>query len=80
MALAGVLLADLGVRDLRVRDLGDSVRVEVDASLVAAARSLSVLGEVVRAAGFGDAPLTVAPFRSGSMNELLPDPERWRRA
>ncbi|PWU56755.1 ATP-dependent sacrificial sulfur transferase LarE [Micromonospora sp. S4605] len=79
-AAARALLANLGVRDLRVRDLGDSVRVEVDASLVAAARSLSVLGEAVRAAGFGDAPLTVAPFRSGSMNELLPDPKRWRRA
>lgn len=64
-------LADRGVavRDLRVRDLGDSARVEVDADAVEAARGIAV-------EGFAD--VTVAAFRSGSMNDLLADPERFR--
>lgn len=67
-----------GVRDLRVRDLGDAVRLEVDAATLALARHHPDLPEAIRAAGFGEAPLSVEPFRSGSMNELLPDPARWR--
>jgi len=67
-----------GVRDLRVRDLGERVRLEVDAAAVPAARAHTGVRTAIRDAGFGDAPLTVEPFRSGSMNELLPDPERWR--
>jgi uncharacterized protein len=66
------------VRDLRVRDLGDAVRVEVDAELVAPVREDPGLAEAVTAAGFTGIPLSVAAFRSGSMNELLPDPARWR--
>lgn len=64
-------LADRGitVRDLRVRDLGDTARVEVDAEAVAAATGIEV---------DGFAGVTVAAFRSGSMNDLLPDRERWR--
>jgi len=46
-------------------------RVEVDAHLVGAAQG------VTRAIEGFDA-VTVAPFRSGSMNDLLPDPERYR--
>jgi pyridinium-3,5-biscarboxylic acid mononucleotide sulfurtransferase len=65
-----------GVRDLRVRDLGDDrARLEVDAALVDAARAASVTA-AVRSAGF--ATLDVEPFRSGSMNELLAEPARWR--
>jgi pyridinium-3,5-biscarboxylic acid mononucleotide sulfurtransferase len=66
-----------GVRDLRVRDLGDAVRLEVDAPAVPDVRVDPSVAEAIRAAGF-DAPLAVEPFRSGSMNELLPDPQRWR--
>lgn len=77
-AAARRLLA--GVRDLRVRDLGDSVRLEVDASLVDAAGRDAALRAAIGAAGFGDAPLVVEPFRSGSMNELLPDPAAFRHA
>ena len=67
-----------GVRDLRVRDLGERVRLEVDAAAVPRARAHAGVWAAIRDAGFGDAPLTVEPFRSGSMNELLPDPARWR--
>jgi pyridinium-3,5-biscarboxylic acid mononucleotide sulfurtransferase len=72
------LLAGHGVRNLRVRDLGDAVRLEVDEPAVALARQHPEVPGVVRRAGFDGAPLTVEPFRSGSMNELLPDPDRWR--
>jgi uncharacterized protein len=77
-AATRTLLAGYGVRDLRVRDLGDTVRLEVDADLVAAARDDAAVRKEIRDAGFADVPLVVEAFRSGSMNELLPDPERWR--
>ena len=66
-------LAERGipVRDLRVRDLGDAARLEVDADAVAA-----VAGSGVPVEGFATA--TVTAFKSGSMNDLLPDPERYR--
>jgi pyridinium-3,5-biscarboxylic acid mononucleotide sulfurtransferase len=70
-------LADAGlpVRNLRVRDMGQDVaRVEVDATLVAA------VGPDVLAAvpGFDRVELDPRGFRSGAMNELLPDPVRYR--
>jgi pyridinium-3,5-biscarboxylic acid mononucleotide sulfurtransferase len=58
------------VRDLRVRDLGECARIEVDAHLVPmvdAHRELT--GEVVDAAGFSSWELDPRGFRSGSMNE-----------
>jgi uncharacterized protein len=67
--------AGLAVRDLRVRDLGDDVaRVEVDAVAVPA------VGPELLAAvrGFARVELDPRGFRSGSMNELLPDPVRYR--
>jgi len=60
------------VRDLRVRDLGDRARLEVDGDLVGAVAASGVTS------GLGFADVTVEAFRSGSMNDLLPDPERWR--
>jgi uncharacterized protein len=74
------VLTPQGVRDLRVRDLGDSVRVEVDARLVGQARTDEEVRRTVDLAGFDGTPMTVEPFRSGSMNEMLTDPERWRNA
>jgi uncharacterized protein len=74
------LLAAENVRNLRVRDLGDSVRVEVDHEVVSAAREHDALRAAISAAGFGDLPVTVEAFRSGSMNDLLPGAERWRGA
>jgi len=67
--------AGLPVRNLRVRDMGDDVaRVEVDAALLP-----DVGPELLAAvAGFARVELDPRGFRSGSMNELLPDPVRYR--
>jgi uncharacterized protein len=76
---AALAAAGTPVRNLRVRDLGpvdgaDTARVEVDADLVAA-----VGPELLSAVcGFDRVELDPRGFRSGSMNELLPDPVRYR--
>jgi uncharacterized protein len=59
----------IDVRDLRVRDLGASARLEVDGDLVGAVRASGITVE-------GYAEVTVAAFRSGSMNDALPDTSR----
>lgn len=64
------LLAGTGRGNVRVRDLGGSVRLEVDPELLDETRGDPRFARVLRAAGFGDAPLSVEAFRSGSMNEL----------
>lgn len=69
-ALGGV------VRDLRVRDLGDAVRLEVDAGLVERARGDRTVSAAIRQAGFASAPIRIEAFRSGSMNDGLPDSDR----
>ncbi|SDY64911.1 uncharacterized protein SAMN05661080_04162 [Modestobacter sp. DSM 44400] len=73
--------AGLLVRNLRVRDLGSirglqTARVEVDLPRVAdlVARPELLAG----VAGFGRVEVDLRGFRSGSMNELLPDPVRYR--
>jgi pyridinium-3,5-biscarboxylic acid mononucleotide sulfurtransferase len=64
--------AGLPVRNLRVRDLGDRARVEVDAELVA---SLSDRPDVLAAVrGFGRVTVDERGFRSGSMNEVPTHP------
>ena len=69
--------AGLTVANLRVRDLGDDVaRVEVDAALVADLVARPELLDAV--AGFARVDVDPRGFRSGSMNELLPDPVRYR--
>jgi pyridinium-3,5-biscarboxylic acid mononucleotide sulfurtransferase len=70
--------AGLGSHDLRVRDLGDRVRLEVDAAIVTAARQVSAVGEAIAAAGFGSAELEISVFRSGSLNAALPAEMRFR--
>ena len=77
--------AGVPVRDLRVRDLGDEASIEVDAPLLAGGGPLAegaplraALVDAALAAGFPRAALDPRGFRSGAMNELLPDPERWR--
>lgn len=72
------LAAEHAVINLRVRDLGETVRLEVDAAAVEAVRADPRVGAAVAEAGFAGLPLTVDVFKSGSMNDLLPDPERWR--
>ncbi len=69
--------AGLPVRDLRVRDLGgDTARVELDAERVADVAARPELLAAVT--GFDRVELDPRGFRSGSMNELLPDPVRYR--
>jgi uncharacterized protein len=68
--------ARIDVRDLRVRDLGDVARVEVDADVVAAVTGRPDL--LARVEGFTRVEVDPRGFRSGSMNELLDDPSRWR--
>lgn len=70
--------ADIPVTNLRVRDLGESARVEVDAPYVDAVASYSPAVEAVREAGFAEVVIDRRGFRSGSMNELLATPERYR--
>jgi uncharacterized protein len=74
---AGLAAAGLTVRDLRVRDMGaDVARVEVDRPLVG---ELEARPEVLAAvSGFARVEVDPRGFRSGSMNELLPDPVRYR--
>ncbi|HEY0403428.1 MAG TPA: ATP-dependent sacrificial sulfur transferase LarE [Blastococcus sp.] len=69
--------AGLAVRDLRVRDLGSGIaRVEIDADRVPTVAARPDLLAAV--AGFDRVELDPRGFRSGSMNELLPDPVRYR--
>jgi uncharacterized protein len=74
---AALAAAGLRVRDLRVRDMGQGVaRVEVDAAAVG---PLAARPDVLAAvAGFDRVEVDPRGFRSGSMNELLPDPVRYR--
>jgi pyridinium-3,5-biscarboxylic acid mononucleotide sulfurtransferase len=64
------------VRDLRVRDLGDTVRLEIDSDLVERARADHAVDAAIRAAGFTSAPIRVETFRSGSMNDVLADSDK----
>jgi uncharacterized protein len=69
--------AEIPVRNLRVRDLGGgAARVEIDAELVPAVAERPSLLEAVT--GFAEVRLDAQGFRSGAMNELLPNPERFR--
>ena len=68
--------AGIPVQNLRVRDLGDTARVEVDAEWVTEVDERPDLLAAVE--GFSAVELDPAGFRSGSMNELLTDPERYR--
>ncbi|MBF4163012.1 ATP-dependent sacrificial sulfur transferase LarE [Nocardioides sp. CBS4Y-1] len=73
---AGVIL-----RDLRVRDLGEAASVEVDAPLarrLAGGETAARVLAAVREAGFHEASIDPRGFRSGSMNERLSQPERYR--
>lgn len=75
-ARAAFAAAGLVVRDVRVRDLGDRARLEVDRALVDLVDD-EVLA-AIREAGFADVEVDPRGFRSGAMNELLPEPERFR--
>jgi len=70
--------AGLPVRNLRVRDLGEEASIEIDPELVDRAAPVSEVVHAAVVAGFGAARLDPKGFRSGSMNELLAEPERFR--
>jgi pyridinium-3,5-biscarboxylic acid mononucleotide sulfurtransferase len=74
------VLDQLGVatRDLRVRDLGDRASVELDPAIAAEAATRLEVIEAVLDAGFPAVEVDPRGFRSGSMNERLPEPERFR--
>jgi len=61
--------AGISTRDLRVRDLGDRARIEVDAALVEQVAARPDLLAVVD--GFATVEVDPRGFRSGSMNEML---------
>ena len=68
--------AGIEVRDLRVRDLGDRARVEVDATLVdVVAGREDLLASIT---DFDTVEVDPRGFRSGAMNELLSEPARYR--
>lgn len=67
--------------DLRVRDLGgDRARIELDPRLVETLDGADAarLCAAVRGTGFAEAAVDPRGFRSGSMNELLTEPEQFR--
>ncbi|MGH8868384.1 MAG: ATP-dependent sacrificial sulfur transferase LarE [Actinomycetes bacterium] len=70
--------ADVAVDNLRVRDLGDTARIEVDAPLVEVVAAMAEALDVVRATGFTEVEVDPRGFRSGAMNEMLADPEAYR--
>jgi pyridinium-3,5-biscarboxylic acid mononucleotide sulfurtransferase len=79
-AAVRAVLAEAGVpvRDLRVRDLGERASLEVDADRVEQARALPAVLEALYEAGFPEAEVDPRGFRSGAMNERLPEPGRYR--
>ncbi|WP_103349487.1 ATP-dependent sacrificial sulfur transferase LarE [Amycolatopsis sp. CA-128772] len=54
-------------RDLRVRDLGGTARIELDTAVAAALHDDPRLLDAVRALGFAE--VTVTTFRSGALND-----------
>ena len=68
----------LTVRNLRVRDLGDRASIELDRELVPAASASEAVLAAALTAGFDRASVDPKGFRSGSMNELLAEPKRYR--
>jgi dephospho-CoA kinase len=73
-------LAGPSLANVRVRDLGeDRARVEVDRELLdELLRDDSPIIAAVRGAGFERVEIDPRGFRSGAMNELLPQPELYR--
>ena len=66
------------VYELRVRDLGSSVRVELDGTQVEAAKAWGGLCKVLSDAGFEEMPSTITEFRSGGLNLVLSPHHRFR--
>ena len=79
LAVRAALEADgVHVRNLRVRDVGDVASIELDRDILDRALRLPSVVEAAVEAGFGSARVDEKGFRSGAMNELLSEPERYR--
>lgn len=70
-------LAAYGIENLRVRDLGETASIEIDAALLDRVDHDELVALVV-AEGFAAARVDPRGFRSGSMNERLSDPGLYR--
>lgn len=70
--------AGIAAVNVRVRDLDDRARIEVDTPFVDRVAGCGPALTAVRDAGFLDVEVDPLGFRSGSMNELLAEPERYR--
>ncbi|MFB6722063.1 ATP-dependent sacrificial sulfur transferase LarE [Kribbella sp. NPDC056345] len=70
-------LAAYGVQNVRVRDLGEAASIEIDHDLVARVDHQELVNAVM-AEGFTAARVDPRGFRSGSMNERLKDPDKYR--
>ena len=68
---AALAAADIVSENVRVRDLGDSASIELDAAAVAAATAAPQIVAAALAAGFTAAVVDARGFRSGSLNESL---------
>ena len=67
----------MGLRQFRVRSHGDVARLEVEPGELEAAWVLRrALSQALRAAGFAYAALDLDGYRTGSLNETLPEEER----
>ena len=69
---AALAAAGIDVRNVRVRDLGERGRLEVDAAVVPDVRETPAVLAAVTDAGFAEVELDPHGFRSGSMNAALP--------
>lgn len=73
---AELFLRSLGFHELRVRHHGDTARIELPGTLLEKAASPSLRSQIyaaLKALGFTYITLDLAGFRSGSMNETLPE-------
>jgi uncharacterized protein len=70
-------LSSYGVSNVRVRDLGETASIEIDQHLIDQIDQQELIDAVV-AEGFPAAQVDPRGFRSGSMNERLKNPEKYR--
>ncbi len=73
---SAMLAAGFDIENLRVRDLGETARVEVDTALAADLAARPDLLGVVE--DFSTVEVDPRGFRSGSLNEMLAEPARYR--
>jgi uncharacterized protein len=74
-------LRSLGFEELRVRDHGDLVRIEVPAGVVERAATFATeISERFKEMGWSYVTLDLEGFRSGSLNQVIPAPRIGRKS